>query len=161
MKTIKGDLLTVRSGVIVHQVNNCGLMNAGLAKAIRNAYPQHYEGYIKVYNSYLQKYGGNDYYYNHKAVKELLGAFISTQMKPNLWVVGIFAQHGLGRNGKFTDYKAFEDAVRALNKTFSTGQIYFPYGIGSGLAGGNIDTIHRIIETCVPNAILVRLEVQL
>ena len=38
MKTIEGDLLDVEEGLICHQVNTCGVFNAGLAKQIRIKY---------------------------------------------------------------------------------------------------------------------------
>jgi hypothetical protein len=39
LKTIEGDLLDIEEGLICHQVNTCGVFNAGLAKQIRIKYP--------------------------------------------------------------------------------------------------------------------------
>ena len=74
MKIITGNLLLIKKGVIVHQVNNCGLMNAGVAKQIRNAYPHHYADYMHVYNTYMTQHGKFNSYkcYGRLAISQLL-----------------------------------------------------------------------------------------
>ena len=47
MRIIKGNLLHITSGIIVHQVNN-KKHGAGLALQIRQRYPKHYNDYMKA-----------------------------------------------------------------------------------------------------------------
>ena len=45
IREVIGDLLEGDSKIIVHQVNCMGEMNSGVAKAIRNKYPEVFEQY--------------------------------------------------------------------------------------------------------------------
>jgi len=47
----KGDLLTTEVQHILHGCNRRGVMGSGVAKAIRDKYPQAYTDYNDVYNS--------------------------------------------------------------------------------------------------------------
>lgn len=47
----RGDLLASDCNVICHQVNCKGVMNAGIAKAIRNKYPQVYDVFMTSFAS--------------------------------------------------------------------------------------------------------------
>lgn len=42
IKIVKGDLLKVEKGIIVHQVNCQKTMGSGIALSIRKKYPSHY-----------------------------------------------------------------------------------------------------------------------
>jgi len=159
MKVITGDLLSVKRGVIAHQVNNCGLMNAGLAKQIRKAYPSHYTDYMRVYNAYMTQYGNLGSYkcYGHTAIPELLGQCVITCIDPEFYIVGVFAQNGCGREPgvRYTDYGAMSVAFYKIHAQFSRWDVYIPAGIGGSLAGGDRSTIHHIIARHLPNATLI------
>ena len=159
MNVISGNLLSVKRGVIVHQVNNCGVMNAGLAKQIRKAYPSHYTDYMRVYNAYMTQYGKFSSYkcYGHTAIPELLGQCVTTCIDPGFYIAGVFAQNGCGREPsvRYTDYGAMAEALDKIRAIFNGWDVYIPAGIGSVLAGGERDVIHHIIARHLPNATLI------
>ena len=140
MKTIKGNIMNVTKGIIIHQVNNKHVMGAGLAKQIRAKYPQHYNDYM------------------HDELK--LGYVIATKINNQLGIFGMIAQNGYGRNKRYTDYSAFADCLTLINrfhKNHPNTRIYMPYGIGCGLAGGDWVIIEHLIQTITPYVILVKL----
>lgn len=139
MKIINGNLLDVKEGIIVHQVNNKGVMGAGIAKQIRALYPKHYHDY--------------------KSQHLILGDIVTTQISDKLFIIGLIAQDGYGRTGCYTKYSAFADCLkrlRAFHNKYPHLNIYMPYGIGCGLAGGNWDRIYELINTYTPSTILVK-----
>ncbi len=142
MKIETGNILDIAEGIICHQVNSEGVMGAGLALQIKNKWRKVYDDYMYLYkNGYLK-----------------LGTIHFTQVDKNLWVCNIVGQGMYGWQGRFTDYDAFKQAVSELRPFHDKGtKIYFPYGIGCGLAGGNWDVVLDIIEHELPNAIIVKL----
>ena len=135
METIKGDITKIKKGVIAHQVNMRGVAGAGVALAIRNAFPGWYEHYRKVYKGY--KLGGVDLY----------------RVTPDLMIASLFSQRDYGYGRKFTDYDALRKALGAL-KDYNL--VYLPHGIGAGHGGGDWRGIYAIIASTLPQAILVK-----
>lgn len=155
LKEIKGNLLDIKDGIIVHQVNCKGVMGAGLAKQIKDKYPVVYKDY-KDYINFMKQNNLGDF---------LLGTINSTSlMNPRITVYNFFAQQNYGVKIQQTNYKAFERCLQALLKRFENSKIspkdvniYFPLGIGCGLAGGKWEIIHDLIEKYIPTAIIVKL----
>lgn len=140
MEIIGGDLLDVKSGVIIHQVNCKGVMGGGIAYQIRNKYPQHYLDY----KSSLMK----------------LGSVFITDFR-ELKIIGMFSQYDYGRNPfrVYTNSEAFSsclDKINELKRLYSDMDFYMPYGIGCGLANGNWDEISSLIEEKCPYIKVVR-----
>lgn len=136
--TINGDITKVDKGIIVHQVNCKKVMGAGLAKALREKYPKHYEEY--------------------RLTKPKLGDIIITEIKNDLYIIGMYAQNGYGRNSCYTEYQSFGEC---LDKVHEFGeqkhlQIYIPYGIGCGLANGDWNIIKDLINDKCAEAILIK-----
>lgn len=153
MKIIKGNILDMKNGLIIQQVNCKGVMGAGLAKQIRNKWDIVYHDYIKHIELYRNKNWG------------LLGSINSTTVEHGVTVYNFFSQDTYGRIGRHTNYKAFEDCLHKLIKRFENSKVdpkdfnvYFPYGIGCGLAGGDWNVISSLIEKYFPNAIIVKYE---
>lgn len=147
---VEGDLLKAKEGMIVHQVNNCGKMGAGLAKQIRTTYPEHYNDYINMYNSFLKENPENT------QIKALLGKHIDTKCD-NLIIRGIFAQDGYGRDKTYTSYEHLKICLQDIaNSKVDT--IYIPYELGCGLAGGDWRIVSKMILDILPNAIIVKLK---
>lgn len=141
----KMDLLSVTEGVLVHQVNMQGVMNAGLAAQIRKKYP-------KVYAEYMEVIGDGD--------EILLGDFQFVQVEPNLWVVNMFSQNKYGGGKEHTSYMAMAyvfPIVREFAKERGL-QVYLPYKIGCGLGGGNWSKVSKLIEEFLPEAIICKKE---
>ena len=56
---VKGNLLDSNCDYICHQVNCQGVMNSGVAKQIREKWPEVYESYVNFYNK-LRKHWNED-----------------------------------------------------------------------------------------------------
>ena len=143
MKIVDGNILDVKSGIICHQVNSKGVMGAGLALAIKNKYPIVYKEYMEVYNN-------GDL---------LVGRVLHTEVSDGLYVANLCAQGMYGYGGRFTDYEALEQCIESVRKFAIDNElpIYFPFGIGCGLAGGDWDIVSGIIERIIPDATIVKL----
>jgi hypothetical protein len=108
-------------------------MGAGLAKAIRERYPQVYTQYMKENDEGLLNLGYVSYIdvYNSNMVANICG------------------QESYGRGSKrYTDYDAL---YVGLSDVFDTAQqmgydVVIPYKIGCGLANGDWDVVTDMIE---------------
>ncbi len=145
MKIIIGDILDVVSangGILVHQVNCQRVAGAGLALQIRQRWPEWYEEY--------------------RSTSAGLGdASVFSVPKVGVIIFSLYAQQGYGRNTVQTDYVAFDKGLQGLQRHVDNirydGNIFFPHGIGCGLAGGFWPAIHRIIRRRFPDAPIVQL----
>jgi O-acetyl-ADP-ribose deacetylase (regulator of RNase III) len=129
-----GNLLDSNCDYICHQVNCQGVMGSGIAKQIRERWPEVYESYKELCT-------------NHGAMT-LLGTIDIVGTKTGRDVINMFSQFYYGYNGnRFTSYDAFCRAleqIRDFIKPNST--IGFPKNIGCGLGGGNWKVISALIE---------------
>lgn len=121
-----GDLFSARgAGLICHQVNYKGKMNAGVAKQFKEWYPEVYEEYNEIC-----KTSSHD---------DLLGTCF---FRDN--TVCMFAQDNLG-----TLYTAFHKCCNEIAQYVESREdfptIHMPYGIGSGLGGAKWDDILDIL----------------
>jgi O-acetyl-ADP-ribose deacetylase (regulator of RNase III) len=137
---IHGNLLETPFQIMAHQVNCQGIMGAGLAKSIREKYPD-------VYSMYKQFCTDN---HNDKS---LLGAAIGVATEDRHIIYNLFGQYIWGRDTQQTDYDAFQRSVirmiydiRYDGDDELTLYIAIPHRIGCGLAGGNWEIIKRILE---------------
>ncbi len=145
MKRIKKDILTVGFGIICHQVNARGVMGAGLAAQVKAQFPGAFKDYMDAYKSGNLK----------------LGKVVISQIKPYNFIAHIVGQHDYGRNAVFTNYQALNIALSTL-KSFRVSldkeiPIFFPWRMGSGLAGGRWRIVKDIIEELFPDAIICQL----
>lgn len=139
MQVIQGDLLAIKQGIIIHQVNNKHKMGRGLALQIRKAYPQHYQDYM--------------------AHSLELGSLVKTRINQKFGIIGLVGQDGYGTDRCYTDYQAFLKAlleIKALHDLKPRVQFYMPEHIGCSLAGGDWQIVSELIETYTPFIILVR-----
>ena len=124
LKYEKGNIVTGNWIIFCHQVNCKGVMGAGLAKQIKDKYPEVYKEYLRVENP-------------------TLGIILPVFTHDGRACINMFAQDGYGRDKRYTDYDAFKkclDAIESFLKSHHVHedvQIAFPYGIGCGLAGGD------------------------
>jgi len=147
---IKRNILEVKAGIICQQVNCKGVMGSGLAEQIRSSFPQVYTDYIKAFAE----------------GKLILGNMVLTtidEIAP-LYIANLCGQDRYGRGGVFTDYDALEVGFK---KVFNLCEydlkirgirlnVFIPYKIGCGLAGGNWSTVLEIIGRILPKAIICR-----
>ena len=142
VQIIEGDILTITNGIIGHQCNCKGKMGAGLALQVRNKYS-------KVYNEYLSMY---------KEGNLKLGVSQFVKVFSTLYVANLMGQHSFGQEGTHTDYKALTKCLQELHAFSQTNslQVYLPYLIGCGLAGGDWSIVNGLIEKYCPDAIICK-----
>lgn len=131
---IKGNLLDSDCNFICHQVNCQGKMGSGVAKQIRDRWPEVYSNYARVANS--------------KMLGKVQILYIEDANIPRQCVVNMFAQEYYGYNGgRYTSYDAFWNCLNELKGKIPKGAtVAFPYKIGCGLGGANWEIIEKMID---------------
>jgi O-acetyl-ADP-ribose deacetylase (regulator of RNase III) len=132
---ISGDLLQSNCTVIAHQCNCWGVMGSGIAKQIRDRYPKVHEADKK----YPVPYGA-----------ERLGHF-SYAWAEHLLICNLYGQNRYGRKGTYTNIHALRQSLEKMfdfirNDLSIPAKIGLPYGIGSGLAGGDWKEIFQMLQ---------------
>ena len=142
----RGNIVTNKKYTIFCQQVNCqGVMGAGLARQIRNEYPEVYKEYKKI-------------------TDPMLGYILPVITTDGRICVNMFAQNSFGRDKRYTDYSAFKDCLRAIVGFIADHHVHedvpiaFPYMIGCGLAGGNWIVIEKLLQefsTLIPNDVII------
>ena len=137
---IEGDLLNADADFICHQVNCQGKMASGVAKFVRERYPQVYEQYMK--------------FYNINTVEQLLGfsqyvKVSDTEGQKPYYVVNMFAQANYGYDGKqYTSLEAFKKCLESINSHCIGYTVAFPWMIGCVRGGADWNVVlPMILET--------------
>jgi O-acetyl-ADP-ribose deacetylase (regulator of RNase III) len=128
---IHGDILETDSDVIAHGVNCKGVFGAGLAKEIRDKWPE-------VYNNYMDKF---------LRLGWRLGE-IQINYPENKIVVNMATQENYGRDPKkvYVDYSAVAVCLDKLFKYCKEHSLSCAIPkIGCGLANGDWKTVGHII----------------
>lgn len=142
MKNKSGNILQVKSGVILQQVNCQGIMGSGVAAGIRANYPIVFQEYSAV--------TGPEYSYPDSG-RGLLGRVIFTKVSETLCIASIFGQQFFGRDQKrYTSYDAldlgFQEVAHWLESVgCSSSDVHTPL-LGSGLGGGQWSVISTLME---------------
>ncbi len=134
-----GDLLqNVKTGVIMHGTNCLGVMGAGIARGIKDRFPDTF----KEYQTHCRLYGETNL--GHMLVTPGVG----------LKIINAFTQASTGGR-KAMSYDAIDEIFHELycsgayddiNKEIHTVKI------GAGLGGGNWKVIEQIILTYLPES---------
>lgn len=141
MQIIYGDILNSDADVIVHQVNCQGVMGKGLAKQIKDEYPEVFTEY-KMFCSKCNSH-------------ELLGMTEIVRVGFRRCVANLFAQEYYGSGRKcYTDYDALRKCLSTVNSEFAGKTVAVPYKLGCGLAGGDWDIVSKIIEETLTDCIV-------
>lgn len=129
----KGDVLASDEQVIAHGCNSRGVMGAGLARAVRDKYPEVYEDYRDWCESLVP------------FPREGLGRVRLVKV-PGRIIANCIIQIDYGRleGHRYVSYDAV-DEVMAFLDTKSYTRIAMPM-IGAGLGGGSWGVIEKIIE---------------
>lgn len=129
-----GNLLNSDCDYICHQVNCQGVMGSGIAKQIREKWPEVYTSYKELCMTV--------------GAQHLLGTIDIVSTTTGRDVINIFSQYNYGYNGtRYTSYDAFARALEMLRDWIEPGKtIGFPKNIGCGLGGGNWKVISALIE---------------
>ena len=142
---IEGDILDMRNPfggtIICHQVNCRGVMGAGLAKQIKERWPNVFTSYW----DYLQR------------TPSPLGCTQLAEADEDLYVANLFAQNDFGTHQRQTNYGAVAKAFDSLSlKILRSDVVYIPYMMGCGLGGGDWETYLEIATAFVPDLIVVK-----
>lgn len=135
LKIIHGDLIKLAlSGdfdVIVHGCNCFNTMGAGIAKTIKQTFPEAYRADLNT----------------AKGSKSKLGTYTKAICN-NVTIINAYTQHGYwGKNNPdLFEYNVFSKILKSLKTEFTGKRFGFPL-IGCGLAGGNEDQIIGMLET--------------
>ena len=136
MKTERGDLiekaLAHQFDVIIHGCNCFCTMEKGIAKSIKQTFPEAYEADLKTQKGDKTKLGTLSY-----AVVEIKGK--------KLIVVNAYTQFNWRGSGTKANYNAIASTFKCIKEKFSGLRIGYP-GIGAGLAGGDWHIISQIIN---------------
>ncbi|WP_299976449.1 macro domain-containing protein [Desulfobacula sp.] len=136
MNILKGDLvqfaLTGRFDVIIHGCNCFCSMGAGIAKLIRDNFPEAYQADLKT--------GMGD--------KKKLGAYSMARIERNdniFTIINGYTQYDFSGHGVLVDYEAIQKLFAGIKNDFANQKIGYPK-IGAGLAKGNWEMISDIIN---------------
>ena len=134
MKTVKGNLITLgKKGefdVIIHGCNCFCTMGAGIAKTIKEEFPEAYHADLETKNGDESKLG------------EISWAKVNDG---SLIVVNGYTQFNWKGRGRKTDYEAIRKVFQKVKAQFSGLRIGYP-AIGAGLAKGDWQVISEIIN---------------
>lgn len=133
--TVNGNILDCKESIICHQVNCQGVMGAGLAKQIRERYPE----VFKQYRDICYKSGKNMLGFI-QAVKVFDQRILRART-----IINLFGQENYG-SGTQTDYSALQNCFWSVKLQYPETPIAIPYNIGCGLAGGRWEIVYEIIE---------------
>jgi O-acetyl-ADP-ribose deacetylase (regulator of RNase III) len=141
MKIIKGNLIQLaldgHFDVIIHGCNCFCTMGKGIAKIIKEVFPEAYNADLKTSKGDIEKLGC------YSSVTYSYGICINST-KP-LTVINAYVQYHYGSKGDKVDYTALANIFRLIKEQYGGKRIGYPR-IGAGLAGGNWDKISKIID---------------
>jgi len=149
---------------IAHSCNCQNVMGGGIAKQIRDRYPQAFEADTEVHMR--KEYDTPDEYTSllgqySKAVIEAqlsdLDIIYSSDARTNLThatIYNLYTQSGFSTSQREVNYEYFWRAMKAMQEDLLFNQhelnvrqvVGLPYGISCGLAGGSWKVIKAIIE---------------
>ena len=139
MKTVKGDLIELAKAgdfdVIVHGCNCYCKMGSGVARAIRDAFPDAY----KI--DRLTKKGDKGKLGTITSAR----CWVTDDIEDVVTVVNAYTQYSYGTNKRHVDYDAVRSCFKEIKHYFAGWRIGFP-AIGAGLGGGDWEIISKIIS---------------
>lgn len=148
IKIVEGNLLLAKEDVIGHQVNCKCKMNSGVAKQIRQKYPDVYFAYLDYINDVKLSYEGQMY-----SSDILLGDCQFVYLYRDIhdkdkYVANLFGQDGFGYDGKqYTDTESLYHALKTLKNKAKAMKlsVALPYGIGSYRGGCDWKEVESLI----------------
>lgn len=136
MTTITGNLLDIRAGTVLHQVNCLGVVG-GLAGALDRKWPRAFIAYRR------------------RCVKRerALGSFVLAEA----WSTGLYIGHVFGQlnPGPNTDIEAVKRSLDDAAK-LAVGTVYAPYKMGCGLGGGEWEEYLAALIQAFPDIVIVQ-----
>ncbi|MFA7407872.1 MAG: macro domain-containing protein [Anaerolineaceae bacterium] len=134
IRYVKGDLLEAPERMILHGCNCRGVMGSGVAKLIREKWPQAYEDYREKYNR-----DGLE-----------LGSMVVSVQDDEKVIINAMTQDGYGKTGVHVSYWAVATIAEKCGRIMGGQSIAIPK-IGAGLGGGDWNVIAAILENEAPD----------
>lgn len=136
----KGNLLDAQTNVIAHQVNCQGVMGSGVAKQIKEKWPDVFAQYS---------------YHTTMLENACLGNCQMVQINELQFVANLFGQRYYGReNLRYTSYDGIYDALAKLQVYMDNrncNSVAFPYKMSSDRGGADWNVILAMIESVFKN----------
>lgn len=136
LKIVKGDISKSKEAYIVHQGNCKGVWGSGVAKALKEQFPEAFEDYVRHIHRHASL--GDVIYY---ATMQVHGS-----VPTPITIVTILGQASYGRDGnRYTNYIALIGGLSAVFK-YAQGDIAIPARIGCCRGGADWNIIKQTIE---------------
>lgn len=121
--------------VVVHCANCFHVMGGGIAKSIREQWPQAYEADLQTQYGDIRKLGDFS-----------VAKGTADSGKP-FSIINLYGQYDFGADKQcYLHYGALSTALHKIANLYKGKTIGLPYGIGCGLAGGDWPTVNQIIN---------------
>lgn len=142
-----GNIIDSGADIICHQVNCQGAMNSGVAKAIRQKWPEVYTEYHQCAKDIDIGFGDMQLSWEHMFGHIQL-VYLGEENGHSKGVINMFAQEGYGYDGRrYTSYDAFWSCLGEIKKYINPEKtIAFPARIGCVRGGANWNVILTMIE---------------
>lgn len=141
----KGNLLDVKSGIIVHGANAQGVMGSGVAKVVKEKYPECFAEYRREYESLGLDLGSIVWWNSDMENRK------NTPLPQLLFIANGITQKFYGTDKRHVNYVAIADVFKEVIRQAKSIKldVHFPK-IGAGLGGGDWNIIEAIINDCDP-----------
>lgn len=135
IKIVVGDLFDAPEEIYMHCANCFLAMHSGVAAVVRNEYPGAIQADLDTVKGDRNKLGTYSYWTgNHFRNPSRV-----------VTIVNLYGQYKYGGGKRNADYDAIRSGLIKIGQDFPTQSLALPK-IGSGLAGGDWNTILTIIE---------------
>lgn len=118
---------------IIHQANCHTTMGSGIAKQIRERYPEAYEADCRTTRGDITK----------------LGSFSWVKARDGKYIYNCYSQFRYGKEQRHTDYEAVYTGLSRIEehaKSMGLTSLALPYKMGCALGGGSWRIVNAIIE---------------
>lgn len=168
VKEIKGNLLNfppycetdpdnyIGINAIAHSCNTRNIMGGGIAKQIKDRYPQAYEADTKAFDTEYDKDGQYIHWLGKFSKAEINSKFLPNEKG---YIYNMYTQASIGDGSRQVHYEKFWQALKRVEQDLYAINVArheydgspppvlgLPYGISCGLAGGNWGIIKAMIE---------------
>lgn len=130
------------SSAFVHQANCFHTMGAGIARRVRELYPE-------LYKTDLSTQKGDNSKIGTISTAKIFDYNNSRGFRVKKYGINLYSQFFYGRGERFTEYDAVDNGCKLIRQFCSGKEVYnlgFPVGMGCNLAGGNWKIVRTIIE---------------